>query len=329
MTRLATSELPSLVVCPECRGSVEARGGSYDCTSCGRSHQVVDGIPVFVAASSDDAKRRQASWFDEHVDAEFEITRPHGTPALYQWYYKLKFDHATTSITPWVTDRTALTVCGGSGMDAEFLARRGARVISSDIALNAARRTRERALRYRLDVTPIVADAERLPFRDRSIDLVLVHDGLHHLEHPFVALREMTRVARYAVSIAEPARALATAVAVRLGLAQEIEDAGNRVGRFSLDEVGGVLENEGFLVLKAHRYAIYHKHEPGRLISALSRDPAFCAAKASIRTLNAVLGGMGNKLAVQGVRGEAFHDGDAGRGEHRRRVAVERTATVR
>jgi ubiquinone/menaquinone biosynthesis C-methylase UbiE len=44
-----------------------------------------------------------------------------------------------------------------------------------------------------------VADAERLPFPDRSIDVVYVHDGLHHLARPEAGLAEMTRVARLAV----------------------------------------------------------------------------------------------------------------------------------
>lgn len=119
-------------------------------------------------------------------------------------------------------------------MDAEFLARSGATVISSDISLGAAKRSAERAKRYGLRILPLVADVEHLPFLDRSVDLVYVHDGLHHLEKPLAGIAEMSRVASRAVSVTEPAQAAATRLAVRFGLALEREDAGNRVARVTL-----------------------------------------------------------------------------------------------
>ncbi len=121
-----------------------------------------------------------------------------------------------------------------------------ARVIASDISPGAARRTRERARRYGLDITPIVADVERLPFADGAFDVVLVHDGLHHLEQPQVGLAEMARVARRWVSVTEPARAVATSIAVRAGVALEREESGNRVARRTPAEVAGVLRTAGF-----------------------------------------------------------------------------------
>ncbi len=228
------------------------------------------GAVALVADGGDELKRRQASWFDEEVDDELEITRPHGTPALYEWQYLEKFRRSVRGLATALSGSTALTVCGGSGMDAEFLARRGAAVISSDISLGAARRARERASRYGLSITPIVADVERLPFADGAIDLVYVHDGLHHLAHPFDGLGEMARVARLAISVNEPARAAVTALAVRLGLALEFEEAGNRVERLREREIADALEAAGFDIVVAQRYAMYFRHEPGRV----TRRPA-------------------------------------------------------
>jgi SAM-dependent methyltransferase len=195
-----------------------------------------------------------------------------------------------------------LTVCGGSGMDAEFLARVGARVVSSDLSLGAARRTQERARRYRLDVTPIVADAERLPFKDGAFDLVFVHDGLHHLERPLAGLAEMARSARHWVSVTEPARAAATAVAVRAGLALEREDAGNRVARLTIDEVEGALRTGGLRPIVAQRYAMFYRHEPGPLSYALSRRGVFPVVRAAWRLGNSIIGKAGNKLVVVAER---------------------------
>jgi SAM-dependent methyltransferase len=187
-------------------------------------------------------------------------------------------------------------------MDAEFLARSGAQVIVSDISIGAMQRARERARRYGLAITPIVADVERLPFRDRSVDLVYVHDGLHHLATPFAGLAEMARVAGFAVSVNEPARAAVTALAIRLGLALEREPAGNRVARLRPQEVTAELGRRGFRIVHAERYGMYYPHTPGRLFRALSSRSVFPIVCAGTRSVSRLAGGLGNKLTIQAVR---------------------------
>ena len=110
---------------------------------------------------------------------------------------------------------------------AEKFVRLGAVVTASDFSLAAVDRMRERARRYSCNLTTLVADAENLPFADREFNIVTVHDGLHHLEHPERAIREMARVANKGVLIMDPARATLTKLAVILGIADETEDAGN------------------------------------------------------------------------------------------------------
>ena len=312
--------LPALS-CPMCRGPLAQGSEAYGCALCGRTYPVVDGIAVLLADPTmsehdevDDHrphdaadtvrshKEAQAEHFDHAVTEEFEITRPHGTPRLYRFFLWEKFRRATLPIGSKVVGASALVVCGGSGMDAEYLARAGARVASSDISLGAARRTRERARRYGLAILPIVADVERLPFADRAFDLVLVHDGLHHLEHPGVGLAEMARVARRWVSVTEPSRALATSIAVKAGLAMDREEAGNRVGRLDPSEVGEELGNAGFRTIVAERYAMYYRHEPGSVFRALSLPGIFPVARAMWRLGNAVLGRAGNKMVVLAER---------------------------
>ena len=302
-----------------CRGALQWMSVAARCVSCSSSYPVDDGIPIFVRDSSpaageadegDDYKLRQVAFHDraggdcgdcsEHDASEFEIEKPRRGPRLYHWIYADKLRRSVSGLRSMLSGTTALTVCGGSGMDAEFLARSGCRVISSDISLGAARRTQERARRYDLPVAPVVADAERLPFTDRSIDLVYVHDGLHHLEDPLVGLAEMARVARVAISVNEPARAVATALAVRLGLSAEYEEAGNRVGRMDPGQIVALLESEGFRIVKLDRYASYYKY--GSILRWLSNPVVFPAVTAAASSFNAVAGGIGNKLSVQAVR---------------------------
>lgn len=262
----------------------------------------MDGIPVLLAGDADDFKSAQARYFDDPGDSAFEIARPHSGPALYDWLLAERFRRSTSSLGIPLRDAVVLTVCGGSGMDAHFFAEAGASVISADISLGAARRVQERARRHGLDLVPIVADAERLPFADEAVDVVSVHDGLHHLEDPFRALDEMARVASRAVVIAEPASAALTNVAVRFGLALRVEESGNQVRRLRGADVESILRRNGLEVVSTRRFAMYYRHVPGQLSRLFSRPLPFAAVRIAYRCVNALAGRFGNKLAVQAVR---------------------------
>jgi glycosyltransferase involved in cell wall biosynthesis/SAM-dependent methyltransferase/uncharacterized protein YbaR (Trm112 family) len=325
---------PSLVdmnlCCPVCRKELQSGGSSLDCPACGRSYPITDGIPLLVpdlavtshdeldhhaghpenAAESDSHKSAQAEHFDLAVAEQFEITRPHRTPRLYRFLLGEKFQRATAPLGPDLVGATALTVCGGSGMDAEFLARAGAHVVTSDISFGAARRARERARRYGLAITSIVADVEHLPFADHAFDLVFVHDGLHHLERPEAGVDEMARVARRWVSLTEPASSAATRVAIKAGLALEREEAGNVVARLTPATTVAALSANGFRSVAAQRYAMYYRHDPGSVFRVLSRRLIFPIVRFGWRAGNAVIGRFGNKMVVVAERREP--DGRAG-----------------
>jgi ubiquinone/menaquinone biosynthesis C-methylase UbiE len=178
-------------------------------------------------------------------------------------------------------------------------------VILSDISLGVVLQARERARRYDVEIGLIVADAEALPFRTASIDIVYVHDGLHHLERPADGLAEMARVARRAVSVTEPAAAAVTNAAVRVGAAEAVEEAGNRVCRLTLGQIESELSARGFRALRPHRYAMYYRHWPGRAVRALSAPLLLPVAKTAFRVVNRTVGRFGNKLTVQAVRRSA------------------------
>jgi glycosyltransferase involved in cell wall biosynthesis/SAM-dependent methyltransferase len=316
--RAATTGTPNgpPLRCPCCadelpRGATDAE---WHCKVCGWTGQVADGIPIILAnptmADHDELdhhhgrghKAAQAAHFDRPGEEAFEIDRPHGTPRLYQFLLAEKFRRAVGPIRPHLVAASALSVCGGSGMDAEFLARAGAAVINSDLSLGSAMRARARSERYSLGIQSIVADVENLPFTDQSVDLVAVHDGLHHLDDPVVGLSEMARVARRWVVVTEPAQASITRLAIRLGLALETEEAGNRVARMEPSDVAAFLEARGYEVLRAERYAMYYPHHPGALFGVLSRPIVFPIVRIAWRLANTLLGRFGNKMVVVAER---------------------------
>lgn len=315
--------LPDGLACPDCHGELSEGDGQFRCRSCGLTYAINDDIAVFVKGGLDDHdevdhlaadhrhggwspvgphKSDQSAYFDRDAHADFEIERPAGSPDLYRFLLTEKFRRSVEPFNGRLDGWTALTVCGGSGMDAEFLAAAGASVISSDLSFGAAGRARERGRRHGLSIASIVADVEHLPFADQSVDLVYVHDGLHHLEDPWAGLAEMTRVARRAVCISEPAQALATSIAVRLGLALEQEESGNRVARLQTRDVTIALRAAGFRVVRADRYAMYYGHAPGWVMSVLSRRLLLPLAVSGWRLANRIVGRFGNKLTVVAIR---------------------------
>jgi SAM-dependent methyltransferase len=305
--RADTDALLRLLVCPGCRGDLEWHAQEARCAGCGATYPVLDRIPVLRPKPTDrphGQKNVQASFFDE-ADPEFEVSRPHGTPWLYRSLLAEKFRRSLDALPLPAGDVTAVTICGGSGMDAEFLARAGASVISTDISLGAAERTRERARRYGFDVLPVVADAEALPLRDRSVDLLYVHDGLHHLDYPPAGIREMLRTSRLAISINEPARAGATLVAAKIGLAAHYEDAGNFIARLDPGTLAAEVSAAGFEIVRNERYAMVYRHKPGRAARLLSQPGLRQVTLMALRGFNAVAGGAGNKLTLQAIRKDA------------------------
>jgi SAM-dependent methyltransferase len=305
-------DLLALLVCPDCHGDLARATDAMTCTACATSYPVRDDIPILLPSGLDTAhvhdeiehtnahKHGQAAFYDRALAEEFEITRPHGAPRAYAWLLEEKFRRGTAHLPP-LAGRTVADVCCGSGMDAEMLARAGARVIAFDISEGCARRARERARRLGLRYLAVVADVERLPLRTRAVEVAYVHDGLHHLDDPLAGVREMARVAAHAVSINEPAEAAATALAVRLGVALDREDAGNRVGRLRPDDVARELAAAGFDA-RGSRYLMYYRHEPGALLAAASRPAMLSAYRAAVRAADAALGRWGNKLNVTARR---------------------------
>jgi SAM-dependent methyltransferase len=290
------------LICLECTSPVIGNAQGLTCTACQTRYELSCGIPIMLPRRLGCQKRSQSAFFDAEVDADWEVARPAGAPALYKRLLQDRFARAVRGLEPFLSGATVLVVCGGSGMDAQFLARAGASVTTTDISRGAASRALERARRTGFDLISVVADVERLPFRDRSFDLVYVHDGLHHVEQPTKALSEMARVADRAVALTEPARAVLTWMAARAGFALEREEAGNRVARLTLDDVTGCLEAHGFRTLPPSRYGMFYRHEPGLLSRALSVGWLLPAAWTSLRLANAFAGRVGNKLAVQAVR---------------------------
>jgi demethylmenaquinone methyltransferase/2-methoxy-6-polyprenyl-1,4-benzoquinol methylase len=92
-----------------------------------------------------------------------------------------------------------LDIAGGTGDLARAFARRcgpGGTVVHSDINQAMLCTGRDRLLDEGLALPTLACDAEKLPFRAGSFDLVSVAFGLRNMTHKDLALAEMCRVLR-------------------------------------------------------------------------------------------------------------------------------------
>lgn len=98
-----------------------------------------------------------------------------------------------------VRNRRVLDVgCGGGGKAAFYATLDPAALVALDVSKENVIRARAFANAERLEsrVCFLAADAERLPFREDSFDLVAATDSFEHFARPLESLREMIRVLR-------------------------------------------------------------------------------------------------------------------------------------
>lgn len=248
-------------------------------------------------------RKTQIDFYRESVDPEEEITRPRCYPRPVQYLLNFKIRTAWEMLngkapTPRNAQEKTLVVCCGSGMEAEMAARAGQRIIALDLSFDAVLRARERARRYGLEFDLVVGDAENLPFASSTVDYIFVHDGLHHLPDAYRGVREMLRVARRAVLIAEPADAALTRLAVKLGISGKYEEAGNYVYRLLPKKLIQIFRECGIERWRFRRNLVYYQPWTLPIYGWFEKPPLFWVFRAGFFLTNLALGRWGNSLRV-------------------------------
>jgi ubiquinone/menaquinone biosynthesis C-methylase UbiE/uncharacterized protein YbaR (Trm112 family) len=210
----APMEMTSFLVCPHCHGELFRSDGAFECRVCGKQYPLVDEVPQF-----DLAKPAQPDLDHNSRDARRDYWN-HG------WESRLHGDHAfllgLNSRSDWLgylqpaierltaqghvtcieanadslKGKAVLDIgCGGGATSATF-GYYGARYIGLDHSGNAAMY----ALRHLRGVGgegfTVQGNAESLPIRDNSIDVVYSNGVLHHTPNFLKAMDEAYRVLR-------------------------------------------------------------------------------------------------------------------------------------
>jgi ubiquinone/menaquinone biosynthesis C-methylase UbiE len=79
----------------------------------------------------------------------------------------------------------------GTGWFSMEAARRGAKVVSTDVGINLLKQVEKKC-----NSKKVAADLLQLPFNDNSFDIVVCSDVIEHTINPKLAIREIARVAK-------------------------------------------------------------------------------------------------------------------------------------
>lgn len=133
----------------------------------------------------------------EHVATVVPLTR-----YIVEWRIKAALRRIAEAANGLVSyDIEILLMCAGEGMEGSTLCDMGYRNVTvSDISEVAVAEALKRDKRLR----GIALNAEHSAQPDRSFDLVIVQDGLHHLQNPVLGFTEMLRIARVGALFLEP-----------------------------------------------------------------------------------------------------------------------------
>lgn len=92
-----------------------------------------------------------------------------------------------------IKGKTAADIGAGSGFIAEGLIQRGMKIIAVDQSEAMINIMKKKFSDY-LDIEFKICESENLPVETETIDYVFANMYLHHVEHPALAIKEMTRI---------------------------------------------------------------------------------------------------------------------------------------
>jgi len=189
-------------------------------------------------------------------------------------------------------DKNILISCGGGdGFEIIKMENFGGKITVSDISPDAIKEIKKKWPKMKT----VIADAEKLPFKDNSFQIGLVKDGLHHLVKPEEGIKELLRVCSEAVIIIDFKESFLTRFVSGIGLSPEFEEAGNYNFRFSTKKLQKFLSK---VKVKDYRIKSCFVHAPLFQHSFLQKGIGFYLMKLASETLNLLFGNLGNVLLV-------------------------------
>ncbi|MCL5985051.1 MAG: class I SAM-dependent methyltransferase [Actinobacteria bacterium] len=194
---LLRNEYREILACPQCKDKLQIVGDTIQCEGCGKSYDIVEGIPVLVGSETSKQEHHisQVRHFNKYVK-KFE------TYHLDNWrisfmkraFSKLDIGARNDKSPPLYLD----VGCGGSGYMVIEAAKTGVRAVGCDLSFEAMAKAnyfaRQQGVLERCLF--VVCDAERLPFKSNAFGAVSSIALLEHVLNDDSLVAEISRVAK-------------------------------------------------------------------------------------------------------------------------------------
>jgi ubiquinone/menaquinone biosynthesis C-methylase UbiE/uncharacterized protein YbaR (Trm112 family) len=207
-------EMTSYLICPKCRGSLVHVESALQCRNCDRQYLLVDDVPQFDLPQSPEAgngdgdpdRDVRRKYWDLGWQARFEGDHAFlaGLKSRSDWSRYLEKEStvlgasrhvlAVEADRQVVQDKVLLDIGCGSGTSGALFGYRGAHYIGIDHSRYAATCALRHIRGVGADGFTVQGNAETLPIRDNSIDVVYSNGVLHHTPNFLTAMDEAYRV---------------------------------------------------------------------------------------------------------------------------------------
>jgi len=184
-----------------------------------------------------------------------------------------------------------ITCGGGDGYEIAKMKKLNGVLTVSDISPDAILEVKKQWP----GINTIVADTEKLPFKDNFFQIGLVKDGFHHLIKPEKGIKELLRVCSEAIMIIDFQDTSLNKFLTNIGLSPEVEEAGNQNYRFSRNNLTKLFQK-----IKINNYKISScfVHAPLFQRSWFQKEPGFLIMKILTESFNYLFGSYGNVIMI-------------------------------
>jgi SAM-dependent methyltransferase/uncharacterized protein YbaR (Trm112 family) len=285
------------------------------CQACDAGFPVQDGVPVFLPAeilyrSSDRdfstlnaitrQKVLQREWHDKaHIDdgtAYKQSTYTDQGLFAFLLYYQLREVDGVLAKKKF--SRIA-NICCGHGFELDYLSLLGSKLIVIDISLKSLQKAIAKAKSLGIEVEALCCDAENLPLRNDSCDLVLTHHSLHHLADPIAGVEEMLRIGSSQIVLCEPAKGVMRSLVRAFGIKPEVEESGNAVYEFSRREIRDVCRKTDARLRYFQKSLVTGPTSEPAVFKKLDKNGVSSVLSSSLSLANRLLGPViGTKCSV-------------------------------
>lgn len=196
-------DISAKLICPRCRTKLDTNGEERYCPVCkhtyGKQHEFLD---LLLPERNEFRNTEEEFW--NYAYTEEGERQMHDRNSYFHHHFR-------KPLISLPIGSLILELGCGNRADAMEIAQHGHNVVETDISWQALTYAQKLSQSFHSEhkTTFILAEAEHLPFADRTFDGVLIAAALHHLANPLAGLREMARVVKpggYVILGVEPNR---------------------------------------------------------------------------------------------------------------------------